>query len=48
LDPDDLQILKHGFWNTHEQRTTIAQPVAALANPLNASAFELADQAQSV
>lgn len=48
VDPDDLQILKHGFWNTHEQRTTIAQLVAALANPINASAFELADQAQSV
>jgi len=48
VDPDDLQILKHGFWNTHEQRATIAQLVAALANPINASAFELADQAQSV
>ena len=50
--PNDLlkpsQILKHGFWNTHEQRATIAQLVAALANPINASAFELADQAQSV
>ena|SRR5215213_8072654 len=46
--PDDLQILKHGFWNTHEQRAIIAQLVAALANPINASAFELADQAQSV
>jgi MoxR-like ATPase len=48
VDPDDLQILKHGFWNNHEQRATIAQLVAALANPINASAFELADQAQSV
>lgn len=48
VDPDDLQILKHGFWNTHEQRATIAQLVAALANPINVSAFELADQAQSV
>ena len=48
VDPDDLQILKHGFWNTHEQRATIVQLVAALANPINASAFELADQAQSV
>jgi MoxR-like ATPase len=48
VDLDDLHILKHGFWNNHEQRATIAQLVAALANPINASAFELADQAQSV
>jgi MoxR-like ATPase len=48
VDPDDLHILKHAFWNNHEQRATIAQLVAALANPINVSAFELADQAQSV
>ena len=47
-EEDDLQILADAFWQLPEQRQEIRRLVARLANPLNARAIELGDQAASV
>ncbi|MBF6611579.1 MAG: AAA family ATPase [Chloroflexi bacterium] len=48
VEEDDLLILRDVLWQTPEQRQDIGRVVAHLANPLNARAEELADQAASV
>lgn len=48
VDSDDLVVLKNGFWNNNEQRQVVSRIVAKLANPINASALDLLDQAKSV
>lgn len=48
VDEDDLIVLKDALWQTPEQRQEIARLAARLANPLNARAVELGDQAVSV
>jgi len=45
---DDLIILRDALWQTPEQRQEIARLAARLANPMNARAVELGDQAVSV
>lgn len=45
VEEDDLAILSFALWNQPEQRTDIARMVGKLANPLNAKATELKDQA---
>lgn len=47
-EEDDLMIVADAFWQVPEQRTEIRRLVARLANPLNARATELGDQAASV
>jgi MoxR-like ATPase len=47
-EEDDLSILADAFWQLPEQRPEIRRLVARLANPLNARATELGDQAASV
>lgn len=48
VDEDDLLVLKDALWQTPEQRQDIARLAARLANPLNARAVELGDQAHGV
>lgn len=48
VEEDDLIILRDCLWNTPEQRQEIGRLAARLANPLNAKAVELGDQAASV
>ena len=48
VDEDDLLVLKDALWQTPEQRQEIARLAARLANPLNARAVELGDQAHGV
>ena len=48
VEEDDLLVLRDVLWQTPEQRQDIGRVVAHLANPLNARAEELADQAASV
>ena len=48
VDEDDLIVLKDALWQTPEQRQDIARLAARLANPLNARAVELGDQAHGV
>ena len=48
VEEDDLIILQDALWMQPEERQTIARTVARLANPLNAKALELADQAHGV
>ncbi len=48
VEEDDLAILKDALWTAPEQRQEIGRIVARLANPLNAKALELGDQAASV
>ena len=48
VEEDDLIILKHALWTQPEQRQDIGRIAAKLANPLNARAVELLDQAQEV
>lgn len=48
VDEDDLIVLRDALWQTPEQRGDIARLAARLANPLNARAVELGDQAVSV
>ena len=48
VEEDDLGILSHSLWTTPDQRQEIARTVARMANPLNAKALELLDQAASV
>lgn len=47
-EEDDLSLLADAFWQLPEQRGEIRRLVARLANPLNARAVELGDQAASV
>jgi MoxR-like ATPase len=47
-EEDDLVTLGDAFWQLPEQRGEIRRLVARLANPLNARAVELGDQAASV
>jgi MoxR-like ATPase len=47
-EEDDLVVLGDAFWQLPEQRQDIRRLVARLANPLNARATELGDQAASV
>lgn len=47
-EEDDLVVLGDAFWQLPEQRAEIRRLVARLANPLNARAVELGDQAASV
>jgi MoxR-like ATPase len=47
-EEDDLSVLADAFWQLPEQRQEIRRLVARLANPLNARAVELGDQAASV
>ncbi len=48
VEEDDLIILKDALWQTPEQRQEIGRLAARLANPLNARAVELGDQAVSI
>lgn len=48
VEEDDLIILRDALWNNPEQRQEIGRLAARLANPLNAKAVELGDQAASV
>ncbi len=48
VEEDDLIILKHTLWQTPEQRQEIGRMAAKLANPLNARAVELGDQAVGI
>jgi MoxR-like ATPase len=48
VEEDDLAILRDTLWTQPEQRQEIGRTVARLANPLNAKALELTDQAASV
>jgi MoxR-like ATPase len=48
VEEDDLIILRDALWNTPEQRQEIGRLAARRANPLNAKAVELGDQAASV
>lgn len=48
VDEDDLLVLKDALWQTPEQRQEIGRLAARLANPLNARAVELGDQAHGV
>ena len=43
-----MLVLGDAFWQAPEQRAEIRRLVARLANPLNARAVELGDQAASV
>lgn len=47
-EEDDLIILQHSLWTQPDQQQEIARMVARLANPLNARAIELSDQAADV
>jgi MoxR-like ATPase len=47
-EEDDLVVVADAFWQLPEQRQEIRRLVARLANPLNARAVELGDQAASV
>lgn len=48
VEEDDLIVLRDALWTSPEQRQDIARIAAKLANPLNAKAVELGDQAESV
>lgn len=48
VDEDDLSLLADVLWQTPDQRATIKTAVGKIANPLNARAIELGDQAHSV
>lgn len=48
VEEDDLIILKDTLWQVPEQRQEIGRMAAKLANPLNARAVELGDQAVSI
>src|ERR671928_229539 len=48
VEEDDLIIMRDALWNNPEQRQEIGRLAARLANPLNAKAVELGDQAASV
>lgn len=48
VDEDDLIMLKHAMWNKPEEEKDIARIAARLANPINARAVEMMDQATSV
>jgi MoxR-like ATPase len=48
VEEDDLAILKHALWTNPEQRQDIGRIAAKMANPLNARAVELFDQAETV
>ncbi len=48
VEEDDLLILKHALWMTPDQCQEIGRLAARLANPLNARAVELGDQADTV
>jgi MoxR-like ATPase len=48
VDEDDLIMLKHAMWNKPEEEKEIGRIAARLANPVNARAVELADQATGV
>jgi MoxR-like ATPase len=48
VDEDDLIMLKHAMWNKPEEEKEIGRIAARLANPVNAKAVELADQANGV
>jgi MoxR-like ATPase len=48
VDEDDLIMLKHAMWSKPEEEKKIGRIAARLANPLNAKAVELADQAMGV
>lgn len=48
VDEDDLALLADVLWQTPDQRATIKTQVGKIANPLNARAIELGDQAHSV
>jgi MoxR-like ATPase len=48
VEEDDLIVLRDSLWTQPEERQEIARTVARLANPLNAKAIELTDQAAGV
>lgn len=48
VDEDDLSVLASVLWQTPDQRAAIRTTAAKIANPLNARAVELGDQAHSV
>ncbi|HET8628674.1 MAG TPA: AAA family ATPase, partial [Thermomicrobiales bacterium] len=48
VEEDDLIVLKDILWQAPEQRQEIGRAAARLANPLNARAVELGDQAVGV
>lgn len=48
VDEDDLAVLASVLWQTPDQRAAIRTTAAKIANPLNARAVELGDQAHSV
>lgn len=48
VEEDDLTILANVLWQAPEQRAAIARAAGRIANPLNARALELADQASEV
>lgn len=48
VEEDDLVVLRDSLWTSPEQRQDIGRLAARLANPLNAKAIELGDQAASV
>ena len=47
-DEDDLAIVPYALWNTPDQQKDIRQIVGRMANPINARALELGDQAESI
>jgi MoxR-like ATPase len=48
VEEDDLMVLKDALWSEPDQRGEIGRMAARMANPLNAKAVELSDQAASV
>lgn len=48
VEEDDLIILRDCLWTQPEERQEIARTVAKLANPLNAKALDLTDQAYGI
>jgi MoxR-like ATPase len=48
VEEDDLVVLGHALWSQPEQRTEIRRLVSRLANPTNARAAELKDQATQI
>jgi MoxR-like ATPase len=48
VDEDDLIMLKHAMWSKPEEEKEIGRIAARLANPINAKAVELADQANGI
>ena len=48
VEEDDLAILSYALWNQPEQKNDITRMVGKLANPLNAKASELKDNALAV